>query len=92
MLNILLSALIDPDRRLRSFRRSERLASILVCNRVILGPIVVSIYLCKYFGAGLRACGVSCAFLFISCSMEQQRHCGVLILLVGSRLRPDHLS
>lgn len=31
MLNILLSALIDPDRRLRSFRRSERLASILVC-------------------------------------------------------------
>ncbi|GLD47425.1 tight junction protein ZO-1-like isoform X9 [Lates japonicus] len=29
MLNILLSALIDPDRRLRSFRRSERLASIL---------------------------------------------------------------
>lgn len=35
MLNILLSALIDPDRRLRSFRRSERLASILVC--IILG-------------------------------------------------------
>lgn len=32
MLNILLSALIDPDRRLRSFRRSERLASILVCT------------------------------------------------------------
>lgn len=31
MLNILLSALIDPERRLRSFRRSERLASILVC-------------------------------------------------------------
>lgn len=30
MLNILLSALMDPDRRLRSFRRSERLASILV--------------------------------------------------------------
>lgn len=30
MLNILLSALLDPDRRLRSFRRSERLASILV--------------------------------------------------------------
>lgn len=35
MLNILLSALLDPDRRLRSFRRSERLASILVCSTFI---------------------------------------------------------
>lgn len=40
MLNILLSALIDPDRRLRSFRRSERLASILV--GIILGVLYTS--------------------------------------------------
>lgn len=43
MLNILLSALIDPDRRLRSFRRSERLASILVCT--ILGACLTSMCL-----------------------------------------------
>lgn len=35
MLNILLSALLDPDRQLRSFRRSERLASILVRSVLI---------------------------------------------------------
>lgn len=46
MLNILLSALIDPDRRLRSFRRSERLASILVC--IILGPLLC-LFLYKYW-------------------------------------------
>lgn len=34
MLNILLSALLDPDRRLRSFRRSERLMSILVGSTI----------------------------------------------------------
>lgn len=43
MLNILLSALIDPDRRLRSFRRSERLASILVC--ITLGACLTMLYL-----------------------------------------------
>lgn len=41
MLNILLSALLDPDRRLRSFRRSERLASILVCSISTVGLAVV---------------------------------------------------
>lgn len=46
MLNILLSALLDPDRRLRSFRRSERLASILVCSMFIARLGVVSV-LCK---------------------------------------------
>lgn len=51
MLNILLSALIDPDRRLRSFRRSERLASILVC--ILLGACLTLLclfcVLCKIF-------------------------------------------
>lgn len=48
MLNILLSALLDPDRRLRSFRRSERLASILVCSTFIAWLGLVSV-LCKDF-------------------------------------------
>lgn len=48
MLNILLSALLDPDRRLRSFRRSERLASILVCSMLIAWLEAVSL-LCKDF-------------------------------------------
>lgn len=48
MLNILLSALLDPDRRLRSFRRSERLASILVCSMFFAWLGVVSV-LCKDF-------------------------------------------
>lgn len=63
MLNILLSALIDPDRRLRSFRRSERLASILVC--IILGPL-----LCLFlytFGMCFRASGA----YFSSCHVRQ---------------------
>lgn len=50
MLNILLSALIDPDRRLRSFRRSERLASILVCIifRLLLCLFIRHMFVCVF--------------------------------------------
>lgn len=48
MLNILLSALIDPDRRLRSFRRSERLASILVCIIYELCLFLLYIFACVF--------------------------------------------
>lgn len=94
MLNILLSALIDPDRRLRSFRRSERLASILVCT---IGPwaIVVSafvyILLCVS-GLVVKAARFSSRHVGQNYKMgtlwgiefpPQMRHC--------SSLRLDHL-
>ncbi|XP_024911364.1 tight junction protein ZO-1-like isoform X2 [Cynoglossus semilaevis] len=60
MLNILLSALFDPERRLRSFRRSERLTSILSAameETVIWEQHTVTLHRAPGFGFGIAISG-----------------------------------